>query len=101
MPRSIVNRACRGAGVRSLLLAALICFPLNAQFFTRAPMWQHEILPVLEENCVKCHGGEQTMDGLDLTKFDSVLQGGISGPSITSGHPEMSLLWTRAAMNPW
>ncbi|MDA0206756.1 MAG: PSD1 and planctomycete cytochrome C domain-containing protein [Acidobacteria bacterium] len=94
MPRSIVNQACRGVGVRSLLLAALISFPLNAQFFTRAPMWQHEILPVLEQNCVKCHGGEQTMAGLDLTKFDSVLQGGISGPAITPGHPEMSLLWT-------
>jgi len=57
-------------------------------------MWQHEILPVLEKNCVNCHGGDQTMAKLDLTKFDSVLKGGISGPPITPGHPEMSLMWT-------
>jgi hypothetical protein len=57
-------------------------------------MWQHEVLPVIEKNCASCHGGEQTMAELDLTKFDSVLKGGISGPPITPGHPEMSLLWT-------
>ncbi len=57
-------------------------------------MWQHEVLPVLEKNCVNCHGGEHTMAGLDLTKFDSVLKGGLSGPPITPGHPDMSLMWT-------
>jgi hypothetical protein len=34
------------------------------------------------------------MAELDLTKFDSVLKGGVSGPPITPGHPEMSLFWT-------
>jgi hypothetical protein len=85
---------CRSVWVRPVLLAALLCLPLNAQFFTRAPMWQHEILPVLEKNCVNCHGGEHTMAELDLTKFDSVLKGGVSGTPITPGHPEMSLMWT-------
>ncbi len=80
--------------VRSTLLAALVSLPLSAQFFTRAPMWQHEVLPVLEKNCVSCHGGDHTMAELDLTKFDSVLKGGVSGPPITPGHPEMSLMWT-------
>jgi len=56
-------------------------------------MWQHEILPVLERSCTNCHGGEHTMAELDLTKFDSALKGGVSGPPITPGHPEMSLLW--------
>lgn len=93
MPQSIAKGVCVGAG-RVALLAAIVSFPLNAQFFTRAPMWQHEVLPVLEKNCVKCHGGETTMAGLDLTKFDTVLKGGISGPPITPGHPEVSLLWT-------
>ena len=80
--------------VRLGVTAIFASSALSAQFFTRAPMWQHEILPVLEKNCVSCHGGEHTMADLDLTKFDSVLAGGISGPPITPGHPEMSLLWT-------
>mgnify|MGYP006209244691 CR=1 FL=1 len=72
--RSMLGRSC--------LLAALASLPLSAQFFTRAPMWQHEVLPVIEKNCASCHGGEQTMAELDLTKFDSVLKGGISGPPV-------------------
>ncbi len=90
----VLTRISRNAWARSALLAAVVSLPLNAQFFTRAPMWQHEVLPVLEKNCVSCHGGEHTMADLDLTKFDSVLKGGVSGPPITPGHPDMSLLWT-------
>src|SRR5262245_49441828 len=93
MMESVFTRLHRSGWVRTGLLAALASMPLSAQFFTRAPMWQHEVLPVLQKNCVSCHGGEQTMAGLDLTKFESVLKGGTSGPPITPGHPEMSLLW--------
>ena len=84
----------RAAFTAAIAAAFLFTLPLNAQFFTRAPMWQHEVLPILEKNCVSCHGGDHTMAELDLTKFDSVLKGGVSGPPITPGHPEMSLLWT-------
>lgn len=87
----ILSPGLKAAAVVVVLSGSL---PLSAQTFTRAPMWQHEILPVLEKNCVGCHGGDQTMAKLDLTKFDSVLKGGISGPPITPGHPEMSLMWT-------
>ena len=88
------KRVRRSAWIRYCLVLAISALPLSAQFFTRAPMWQHEVLPLLERNCISCHGGDQTMAELDLTTFDSVLEGGISGPPITPGHPEMSLLWT-------
>ena len=94
MAVTVVQRICRSAWVCLALLTALVSPPAGAQTFTRAPMWQHEILPVLEEHCVRCHGGDQTMAELDLTKFESVLKGGVSGPPITPGHPEMSMLWS-------
>ena len=94
MIKLISKRIRRSAWIRYCLVLAISALPLSAQFFTRAPMWQHEVLPLLERNCISCHGGDQTMAELDLTTFDSVLEGGISGPPITPGHPEMSLLWT-------
>ena len=94
MIKLISKRVRRSAWIRYCLVLAISALPLSAQFFTRAPMWQHEVLPLLERNCISCHGGDQTMAELDLTTFDSVLVGGISGPPITPGHPEMSLLWT-------
>jgi hypothetical protein len=90
----VVTGITTRAWVRLTLPALVVSLSLGAQTFTRAPMWQHEVLPVLEKNCVKCHGADQTMAKLDLTKFESVLKGGISGPPITPGHPDMSLMWT-------
>ena len=94
MIKSIRKKVYRSAWVRFCMALAVSALPLSAQFFVRPPMWQHEVLPLLEKKCIQCHGGEQTMAELDLTTFDSVLKGGISGPPITPGHPEMSLLWT-------
>ncbi len=94
MAVTVVQKICRSAWVCLALVGASVSPPAGAQTFTRAPMWQHEILPVLEEHCVSCHGGDQTMAELDLTKFESVLKGGVSGPPIIPGHPEMSMLWS-------
>ena len=76
-----------------LLLCAL---SLHAQ---RAPLFKDEILPVLEKSCVKCHGAQQKMGGLDLSTFAGVMKGGASGPAIAPGKPARSLLWTMIESN--
>ncbi|MDX2181985.1 MAG: PSD1 and planctomycete cytochrome C domain-containing protein [Bryobacteraceae bacterium] len=70
-------------------LLALV-LPLYAQ---RAPLFSSEILPVFERNCTKCHGAEQKMAKLDLSSFTGLMNGGASGPAITPGKPERSLLY--------
>src|SRR5215469_327965 len=65
-------------------------FPVFAQ---RAPLFKSEILPVLEKNCVACHGPSQKMGGLDLSSFTGMMNGSSSGPVIAPGKPERSLLW--------
>src|SRR5437763_290983 len=65
-------------------------FPAAAQ---RAPLFKSEILPVLEKNCVSCHGDQKKMAALDLSTFSGVMAGGASGPVIAPGKPERSLLW--------
>jgi cytochrome c553 len=47
---------------------------------------------VLETRCVRCHDGEQSKGGLDLSRRAGVLQGGASGEAVIPGKPEESLL---------
>src|SRR5579864_783344 len=75
---------------RWLLAVAVVAAPVSAQ---RAPLFKSEILPVLEKNCVSCHGDQKKMAGLDLSSFTGVMTGGSSGPVIAPGKPERSLLW--------
>jgi hypothetical protein len=50
-------------------------------------------MPVLEKNCVMCHGEKQKMAGLDLSSFSGMMVGSSSGPVIAPGKPERSMLW--------
>src|SRR5688572_14089873 len=74
------------------IAAAMIVVPAIAQV-VRVPIFQHEILPVLQKNCTKCHGETEKMAGLDLTSVATIMKGGSSGPAITPGKPDRSLLW--------
>jgi hypothetical protein len=74
----------------ALPIALAIALPAAAQ---RAPLFKSEILPVLEKNCVSCHGQEKKMASLDLSTFAGVMTGGSSGPVIAPGKPERSMLW--------
>ncbi|MGE3818592.1 MAG: PSD1 and planctomycete cytochrome C domain-containing protein [Isosphaeraceae bacterium] len=51
--------------------------------------------------CASCHGlgpsGDESAGGLDLTRRESALQGGDSGPGLVPGDPSASLLFKRAA----
>jgi cytochrome c553 len=79
---------------RSLLslsgVFALFTVTVSAQ---RAPLFKSEVQPVLEKNCVSCHGPKQKMAKLDLSSFAGVMAGGGSGPVIVPGKPDRSLLY--------
>ena len=76
--------------LRFVVAGAAIIIPATAQ---RAPLFKSEIMPVLEKNCVGCHGDKQKMAGLDLSSFSGMMTGSSSGPVIAPGKPERSLLW--------
>jgi nitrate/TMAO reductase-like tetraheme cytochrome c subunit len=47
--------------------------------------------PMLQTRCGSCHG-PNGLQGLDLTSYEGLMQGGDSGPAVIPGDPESSLL---------
>ena len=72
-----------------ILFLALVCFGSaqaaelpadHAQRMTRGlELFQKEVAGILKENCLKCHGGEQTKGDLDLSTREDLLRGGKDG----------------------
>ena len=52
-----------------------------------------EIRPLLEQNCLPCHGPDSQTSGLVVTSLEGLLAGGARhGPAVVPGHPERSVL---------
>src|SRR5437588_8992317 len=91
LPNKPVLRGLADAGMLRIgILVAAVAIPAAAQ---RDPLFKTEILPVLEKNCVQCHGAQQKMAKLDLSSFTGMMEGSASGPVIAPGKPERSLMW--------
>jgi hypothetical protein len=50
------------------------------------------IAPVLMEHCTGCHGGQRPRNRLDLTSYERMMRGGMTGAAIVAGNPSGSLL---------
>ncbi|MDQ7028920.1 MAG: c-type cytochrome domain-containing protein [Ardenticatenia bacterium] len=50
-----------------------------------------DIQPILDANCVRCHGG---VAGLWLIDYEQTMMGSINGPVVVPGVPEASPLYT-------
>jgi hypothetical protein len=61
------------------------------------PVFEKEIRPLLEAKCLRCHGGEARKAALDMRGKAGLLKGGESGPAVTPGSAEKSLLWVQIA----
>ncbi len=57
--------------------------------------FESKIRPVLVESCYQCHStDEKIKGGLNLDTREGIRHGGDSGPAVTPGNLEKSLLWT-------
>ncbi len=65
-----------------------------------ASFYALQVHPVLDANCVGCHGSAKTQGGLRLDSYSQLMRGGKDGPVIAPGHPEQSLLLTRVTLPP-
>ncbi|MEX0713797.1 MAG: DUF1549 domain-containing protein, partial [Pirellulales bacterium] len=63
----------------------------------RTLVFEHDVVPILTQHCLKCHGLEARKASLDLRTAGLAARGGDSGPAIVAGDTELSLLWQRVA----
>jgi mono/diheme cytochrome c family protein len=75
-----------------LARAALLMMLLSPSVLADERLFEKRIGPILEQNCLLCHGGARTRNGLDLRTREGLLKGGDSGPAIVPGQPDKSLL---------
>ena len=108
-PVHVVGRFCLGrsqiAVVSALVLAAGTASLVWAATAGAAPVpqagtvqsgtvqqYQHDVLPVLQENCLRCHGGMNRRGGYNMSTRAGALSGGHHGVAIVPGKPDESLL---------
>lgn len=60
-----------------------------------APASIHEVLPILLLRCVSCHGAQRTDGDFDVRSYQSIIEGGQSGPALVQHSPDESLLIRR------
>ncbi len=81
-----------------ILARVLLVCALGGGFIAAAstpPTFAENIRPILESNCLPCHGGDSPQQGLDLRTASAVLRGGSSGPAIEIGSSAKSVLVER------
>lgn len=71
-----------------LAVAAVVCLPAAE---TPAEFFETKVRPVLAKNCFSCHT-QSKLGGLAMTSREDLLKGGKTGPAITAGDPDKSLL---------
>ncbi len=63
------------------------------QASAQGPVFQKDILPIFQRNCLRCHALKVKKGGLDLSTPEGVLAGGTSGPVVVPQQPAASKLY--------
>jgi hypothetical protein len=59
--------------------------------------FEHEVAPILNETCVRCHGADQASANLRMDTFTGLARGGRSGVPVAPGIPGRSGIMLRMA----
>ena len=77
---------------RSVILVSGLLLLCISGFAADKVTYQDHVLPLIENNCAKCHNGDKKKGDLDLTTYNGALKGGGSGSVVVSGNPDGSKL---------
>lgn len=61
------------------------------------PTYDDDVLPIVKQSCVNCHGNDKQKGGLNLATYATMKQGGSSGEVVLPGNPSKSRIYTLAA----
>jgi hypothetical protein len=93
------RRGTRRSGTGSLAAFVwLFCATGAAWSQSSEPLsFTKDVLPILEQRCLVCHGELQRQSELDLRTREAMLKGGVNGPALTPGDARESRLYRRIA----
>ena len=86
--------------MRRLALALVLIAPLALSAVRQArsfaaepsPEFGRDVVPILENNCLRCHNTGKSEGGLLLESYEDMMRGGDSGVAIVPGKPDDSPL---------
>ena len=53
--------------------------------------FSNDVLSIIENRCINCHGGDRIEEGLNLTSYAGVMAGSVNGSIVIAGDAENSL----------
>src|SRR5262249_26402234 len=81
----------------SVVLGLLAAGSIGALVRAQSASFAKDVQPILENNCLSCHGETMQMGKFDLRSRESALRGGTRGSDIVPGDAERSRLYRRIA----
>src|SRR5436190_12538389 len=81
--------------ILSMLLVGIVAQPVLAQ---NKVDFAKDVLPILENNCFKCHGADKQKGKLRLDSRDAALKGGKDGPALVAGNADKSEIVRRITL---
>jgi len=72
--------------------AAAIAADHAEQMSASMELFKSHVRDILSQQCLHCHGGEETHGEFDLSTREGLLKGGALGPAVVAGKPEASIL---------
>ncbi len=90
--RSVDRVRAAGPQAVAILVALMFGHSTRAADQPTVAYFENHVRPVLVERCIKCHGAKKSESELRLDSMAAVRKGGISGPAVTPGKPDRSLL---------
>src|SRR5262245_59999173 len=101
--KQLLRHAIKSGGRTLLLFLMLACF--GSTVFAQTPeppkgsavQFVRDVVPILRDKCLSCHGPKIRQAGLRLDSRMEILRGGKSGPAILENDESKSLLIRRIA----
>ncbi|HAB18793.1 MAG TPA: hypothetical protein PLX89_00530 [Verrucomicrobiota bacterium] len=94
---SFASTSGQHAATTSIRVAVLASVTL-AISASAAPDFQKDILPILQQRCVECHGPDKQKGKLRLDSKEATFKGGKDGPALTAGDAAASEMIKRVSL---
>jgi mono/diheme cytochrome c family protein len=79
--------------VQAILVLGVLACAQRGVAADASVLWATKVQPLLDANCVKCHGPLQQKSGLELDSIEMLMKGGDDGAVIVPGKPQDSRLF--------